>query len=264
MFSKSEYEYNEKFDLKSRKVVAKTLLNHYINSKERDEKNLEKIKSLDDTLPDIYLYMLKNSNDIKLKERCLDLVDKNLLKDFNIYKKFNYKEIYFELIDFFDSINLDEPENASENFDSEEFLINGENDSEDNQSSSEIDEQNNKIILEVDFEDKNDLDENLSDNEFQKVYDKRINFDIKLILIKGENIKVDKIKEKLSQIFEACCSFIHYNNIYPDFESELFYFNCLRYMLHTYKSLKYKRFINKILLTNKIFILLYYEYSISF
>ena len=78
--------------------------------------------------------------------------------------------------------------------------------------------------LEVDFKEKSDLDENLSDEEFKKVLDKRISLDIEPLLIEKEKVKVNDIKIKLSQIYESCCSFINYKNNYPEFESELFYF----------------------------------------
>lgn len=69
-----------------------------------------------------------------------------------------------------------------------------------------------------------------------------VNFGLKKLLIKNETINVKNIKSKFSQIYETYCSFINYKNNYPDFESELFYFNCLRYMLDTYKTLLYGRF----------------------
>ena len=89
----NELKINKTFDLKAKKEKAKTLLNQYKTSEIKDEKILDEIMSLDDTLPDIYLYKLKNSDDIKLKEKSLDLVDKNSLKELNIEKKLNYKEI---------------------------------------------------------------------------------------------------------------------------------------------------------------------------
>ena len=223
MDSEIESKKNETYDIKLRKSKAKELLDQFIISEKKDEKKLDEIMSLDDTLPDVYIYKLRNSrDDIKLKERSFDLVDKNALKEFGIDKKINYKEIYFKLIEYISSISLDEPKDASNGFDLEDFLNEEENDSE-NQSSSK--------------------------EEFKKVLDKRISLDIEPLLIKKEKVKVNDIKIKLSQIYESCCSFINYKNNYPEFESELFYFNCLRYMLDTYKTLKYKRFIKKIKLT---------------
>ena len=77
------------------------------------------------------------------------------------------------------------------------------------------------------------------------------------MLIKNETIKVEDIKNKFNNIFDAYCSFSNFKNNYPDFESELFYFHCIRYMLETYKELKYKRFIKKILMTDYISIITY-------
>ena len=128
---------NKTFDLKAKKEKVKTLLNQYKTSEIKDEKILDEIMSLDDTLPDIYLYKLKNSDDIKLKEKSLDLVDKNSLKELNIEKKLNYKEIYFKIIEYITSINLDEPEKAYEDFDIEEFLNEGENATENFKSNKE-------------------------------------------------------------------------------------------------------------------------------
>ena len=49
----------------------------------------------------------------------------------------------------------------------------------------------------------------------------------------------------IDEIFDVYCKFVNFKNNYPEFESELFYFNSLRYMLETYKELKYKKFIKK-------------------
>ena len=98
MDSEIESKKNETYDIKLRKSKAKELLDQFIISEKKDEKKLDEIMSLDDTLPDVYIYKLRNSrDDIKLKERSLDLVDKNALKEFSIDKKINYKEIYFKL-----------------------------------------------------------------------------------------------------------------------------------------------------------------------
>ena len=126
---------------------------------------------LDNTLPDIYLFKLKTSNDVKLKEKSYDIVDKDILKEFQIRKSINYKELYFELISYIESIDLDEPKNASEGFESEEFEIgkNDENDESENDSSNEIEEkeeEEDNFIQKVDIKEKNDLDENLSETEF--------------------------------------------------------------------------------------------------
>ena len=66
---------------------------------------------------------MENSDDVKLKVKSYEIIDKDLLKKFKIDKKFNYKDIYFELIDYIISIDLDEPENAINHYKNEEFLI---------------------------------------------------------------------------------------------------------------------------------------------
>ena len=250
MDNESEIEPDSDYDLKRRKNQAKDLMKQFLSSLGKDKKILDNIISLDDTLPDIYHYkLLNNPGDIKLKEISFDIVDKSSLNKFNIEKKFNYREIYFDLIDYISSIKLDEPKYATKNFELEEFLIDENEDSENELSNEMEDETENNVILKVEIEEKSDLDENLSVKEFEDVLEKKMKFDIRNILKKNELIKVEDIKIKFSQIFEECCSFINFKNNYPDFESEFFYFNCLRYMLDTYKSLKYKRFIKKLGLT---------------
>ena len=258
MDNESKIEQDSLYDLKNRKIQAKKLMNEFLSSKEKENKILDEIMTSDDTLPDIYFYkLLNNHNNIKLKEISYDVLDKDLLVNFNMEKKFNYREIYFELIDYISSITLDEPETAADKFELEEFIMDEDEneDSGENLSNNEKKfdyEIENNVILKVDVEEKSDLDENLSVKEFEDVLEKKMKFDIKKILKKNETIKVEDIKIKFSQIFEECCSFINYKNNYPDFESEFFYFNCLRYMLNTYKSLKYKRFINKLGLTESL------------
>ena len=125
MNSENELDQNQNktYNLKCRKESAKKLMKQFLDSKEKDEKALDKIISLDNTLPDIYVYKLKNSVDAKLKERSYEIVDKESLKKFNVDKKINYRDLYFELIDYITSINLDEPENASDKYEKEDFLI---------------------------------------------------------------------------------------------------------------------------------------------
>ena len=153
MENENKIEKDLVYDLKNRKIQAKVIMEQFLSSKEKDEKILEKIISLDDTLPDIYICkLINNSDDIKLKERSYDIVDKSSLIKFNVEKKFNFKEIYFELIDYISSISIDEPENVEKEFESEEFLIDENDDSENNQSSSksELEEETeNNIILKV-------------------------------------------------------------------------------------------------------------------
>ena len=164
---------------------------------------------------------------------------------------------------------MDEPEGAEEDFDLEDFEESEdeeeyEEESEDSSLSSDKNEkaenakneintndikEDNQISLTANFEEKSDLDENLSDYEFEKVLEIKEKFDINSLLIKNEKINAENIKIKFSHIFKVFCSFMDFKNNYPDFESDFFYFNCLRYMFETYKDLKYKRFINKIQMT---------------
>lgn len=63
-----------------------------------------------------------SKEDIKLKERSFEIVEKDSLKEFKVEKKINFKDLYFELIGYIESIQLDEPNNASNGFLSEEFI----------------------------------------------------------------------------------------------------------------------------------------------
>ena len=269
MENQNEIEQNEKYDLRIRKIHAKNLMKKYLFSENKNDEELNEIMHLDDTLPEIYSNKLKTSDDIKLKEKSYDIVDKALLKEFKIEKRLNYKELYFELISYVKSIKLNEPANASKDFELEKFEKEKKNKSEEkgnNNNFNEIEkhegeeeeedeereeeeEEDNKYIQKVDIKEKNDLDENLSDTEFKNIIEKKENYDITKVLIKNEEIKVEDIKKKFSEIFDIYCKFINFKNNYPEFESELFYFNSLRYMLETYKELKYRRFIEKIALT---------------
>ena len=90
MENENKIEESLMYDLKNRKIQAKVIMEQFLSSKEKDEKILEKIISLDDTLPDIYICkLINNSDDIKLKERSYDIVDKSSLIKFNVEKKYN-------------------------------------------------------------------------------------------------------------------------------------------------------------------------------
>ena len=276
-------EQNNIYNLKQRKEQAKSLIQKYLSSEDKNDNILEEVMKLDNTIPELYFYKLKNSDEIKLRQKSYDILNKDLLAKFNIKKNINYKDLYFEILDYIESITLDEPDNAEENFELEEFIgteneeseegeeseedENPENDKKSKNIKNEIKEEktetekemeinkcknDNNIIIDVDIESKNDLDENLSDSEFKKVLEKKEGLDITNLLNKNEKIKVVDIKKKFNYIYEACCTFSNFKNNYPDFESELFYFNCIRYMLETFKELKYKRFIKKVVLTDYI------------
>ena len=121
MENQNEIEQNEKYDLRIRKIHAKNLMKKYLFSENKNKEDLNEIMHLDDTLPEIYSNKLKTSDDIKLKEKSYDIVDKALLKEFKIEKRLNYKELYFELISYVKSIKLNEPANASKDFELEKF-----------------------------------------------------------------------------------------------------------------------------------------------
>jgi hypothetical protein len=98
-------------DLENRKELANNLMIKY--KKEKDPELLEKAWELDNTIPDIYYEKLKaNNTDNKLRGKSFDILDKNKLKDFQIVKLFNHKETYFYIIDYLESIYLDESEDA--------------------------------------------------------------------------------------------------------------------------------------------------------
>ena len=60
------------------------------------------------------------------------------------------------------------------------------------------------------------------------------------------------MKKKFDVLYNSLFEFLNYKNNYPDFESEYFFYNCIRYTLETFKKLKYKKFIRKIIITSHI------------
>ena len=120
-------------------------------------------------------------------------MEKGSLKEFKVEKKINFKDLYFELIGYIESIQLDEPNNASNGFLSEEFVKLDDEEAHDSNNNELSDkneimekgvwENNSKIIIDiqlnVSFQEKSDLDENLSDSEFQKVLKKKMKWGIR-------------------------------------------------------------------------------------
>ena len=103
------------FDVEEKKRYAKNLMKKF--NKEKNINILDEAMNLDNTLPDIYYEKLKIiKDDYKLKERSFDILDKKQLKEFNINKTDNYKEIYFYIIHYLEEINLDEPEKAEKGY----------------------------------------------------------------------------------------------------------------------------------------------------
>ena len=224
-------------------------MEEYLKSKDKKIETLDKIMSLDDTLPEVYIEKLKlKKDDIKLREKSFDVLDKDSLKQFGIKKKINYKELYFEIIDYLKVIKLDEPKGAEEDYDLENFkkIINNDNKIGKEEKDSKETKDRNKIIEKNKETEKQDLNDNLSDSEFQKILENKENFDVKKLLEKRGKVKVKDIQNVFNNIFEIYSKFSNYRNNYPDFESEYFYFNNLNYMLETFKSLGYKKFIKKI------------------
>jgi len=283
-------------DLENRKDLANNLMIKY--KKEKDPELLEKAWELDNTIPDIYYEKLKaNNTDNKLREKSFDILDKNKLKDFQIVKLFNHKETYFYIIDYLESIYLDESEDAQKGYEKEEFvsdsneedenIYNEEEDiseveesdeSEESDENEELDKKEKKIKTKkkkkaipqneikmnkkedekiqqqidlIDITKIND-DEEFIYNDFKEFLTHKEKFDISNLLVKKETIKVKDLKKKFDVLYNRLFEFLNYKNNYPDFESEYFYYNCIRYTLETFKKLKYKKFIRKIFIMNYI------------
>ena len=255
MLNEDKDEIIPKYDLPLRKTKAKNLINNYLTSKEKNEIILDKALSLDDTLPDIYFQKLKlKQNDHKLIQKSYDLLDKAHLEELKIEKKMNYKDIYFYIINYLENIKLNEPKKAYLGFEDEEFdsSENGINDDDSNNSIKSKNEENKIISRKIEVSKAEINDENLSDSENKTIVNDKIKLDITSLLIIKESIKINEIKKKFSHIYESLFSFLNYRNNYPDFESEFFYYNSIRYMLETFKRLIYKKFIQKIITTKAI------------
>ena len=276
------------FDVEEKKRYAKNLMKKF--NKEKNINILDEAMNLDNTLPDIYYEKLKIiKDDYKLKERSFDILDKKQLKEFNINKTDNYKEIYFYIIHYLEEINLDEPEKAEKGYETEEFVKKekkqefqdpkeeepdegGEEEDDDDDEEEEKkfesieekyvkgevkinnEEVHDKIVQEAEkISAKSISDEEKMDNsEFKKYLDEKEKFDIRKILILKETINIEKISNKFNQIYDKIYKFLNLRNNYPELESEYFFYNCIRYTLETFQTLKYKKFIQKILIIKKL------------
>ena len=313
-----ETKFVSKFDLITRKNEAKKLIKRYKISKDVDL--LDKAVNHDNTNQDIYLELLKNANNnnnYKLKERSFDILDKKDLKQLNIIKLYNHKEIYFHLLHYLENISLDEEKDSHLNFENENFvtykpLKKGKliEDNESIKKKQGKDQKNCKIYEseEEEIEDQDDEEEEIEDQDEEEEEDyetdvikdegkyeenkesqnmnnkknnfnfeieqisyinpnedeliqelklknylnQKENFDIKKLLILKEKIKIKEIKKKFKKIYKKLFNFLNCRNNYPDFESEYFYFNCIRYTLDTFRRLKYKKFISKIIMTKDL------------
>ena len=245
-----EKKINE-FDLIKKKEEAKLKLNEYKNLKEKNIALLDEAMLLDSTFPDIYYEKLKlNNKDKKLIQKSYDILTKESMEELYLIKNFNYKEIYFYIINYLENVILDEPKDAMQEFEDEELENFSEN-NESNESSDSDDDDSNEIIeYKIEIKDINKIkisdDEKLSDSEYSNIINKKNSLNIKLLLEKGEKIKVDELKNKFENIYQSLFNFLNYRNNFPDFESEYYFFNCIRYMLEMFKTLKYKKFIRKV------------------
>ena len=275
------FKQNKIYDLKGRKIEVKKIIKEYLSSEIKNVESLNRAMSLDDTVPEIYYQKLLIKQEAKLKERSYDLLDKEQIKKFNVNKINNFKEIYFYIINYIESVNLDEDKNSDLGFDKEEFEKKGQEEEEDTEEQEEQEKQIdgeeqelqekkqdnfknknesikikdkdiNDIIIKVNIKEKNDLDEDVSDKKFNEILKNKEKFNIEELLIKEETIKVKDIKNKFNIVYDKFFSFSNFRNNYPDFESEYFYYNSLRYMLETFKILKKKKFIKKIFITYMI------------
>lgn len=251
MINDNKDEIIKNYDISLKKQIAKKLVNNYLSSNEKNEKILDKALSLDDTLPDIYFEKLKlKKNDNNLIQKSYDLLDKKLLDDLKIEKKMNYRDIYFYIINYLENIKLNEPKNAKLDFEKEGFneSFNSSNSNDESNNSKISENEENKILFrEIEIISKVEIkDENLSDSESKLIVDDKNKLDIKTLLVQKEIICVKDIKQKFEQIYKSLFSFLNYRNNYPDFESELFFYNNIRYMLEAFQRLIYKKFIEKI------------------
>ena len=277
------------FDVEEKKRYAKNLMKKF--NKEKKINILDEAMNLDNTLPNIYYEKLKIiKDDYKLKERSFDILDKKQLKEFNINKTDNYKEIYFYIIHYLEGINLDEPEKAEKGYETEEFVKKqekqdlqdpkeeepdegGEEEEDDDDGEEEekefesIEEKYVKGEVKINNEEVHDKiaqeaekispksisdEEKMDNSEFKKYLDEKEKFDIRKILILKETINIEKISNKFNQIYDKIYKFLNFRNNYPELESENFFYNCIRYTLETFQTLKYKKFIKKILIIKKL------------
>ena len=257
MLKENKEKINE-FNLIKKKEEAKLKLNDYKCLKEKNINLLNEAMSLDNTLPDIYYERLKlNNKDKKLIQKSYDILTKESMKELGLIKKINYREIYFYIINYLENVILNEPEDAMDDFEKEDLEIfsSSENSIELNES-LENDDENKIIEYKVEIEDINKIkindDENLSDSEYNNIINKKNNLDIKLLLEIGEKIKVNEIKNKFDKIYQSLFYFLNYRNNFQDFESEYYFYHCIRYMLEMFKTLKYKKFIKKIYIFDSI------------
>ena len=251
MIKENEEKKINEFDLIKKKEEAKLKLNEYKNLKEKNIALLDEAMLLDSTFPDIYYEKLKlNNKDKKLIQKSYDILTKESMEELYLIKNFNYKEIYFYIINYLENVILDEPKDAMQEFEDEELENFSEN-NESNESSDSDDDDSNKIIeYKIEIKDINKIkisdDEKLSDSEYSNIINKKNSLNIKLLLEKGEKIKVNELKNKFENIYQSLFYFLNYRNNFPDFESEYYFFNCIRYMLEMFKTLKYKKFIRKV------------------
>ena len=186
---------------------------------------------------------------------------------FILVKLFNHKEIYFYIIDYLESINLDEPEDAQKDYENEE-IQSDDNEKDENiynkeKELNEIEESDengelNKNKKRIKTKEKKITSTKINDNEkfidtdFKEFLNHKEKFDIENLLVKKETIKVENLKNKFDTLYNRLFEFLNYENNYLDFESEYFFYNCIRYTLETFKKLKYKKFIRKIFIMSYI------------
>ena len=214
----------EMFDLKKRKEEAQKLITNYRESKIKEQTILDEALKYDDTNPNIHFEILIAQKKLIYKniEKAFDILPKEDLNKFEIYEENNYKDIYYNFLDFIIEIKLAEPINADNNCELESF-------------------ENDSLIKEIE-----ENDDNLSDSEFKKYLEKKQSFSLKSYFVNNHKFKVKELKEKFKKIYDNYYEFLNYRNNYPDFKSEYFYYNMLRYILENFSKLKYRRFISKI------------------
>ena len=242
----SDINENNEYNTESMKLKAQNLYFQYMKSPNTNYELIEKAISLDPTNSDIVFeyYRKQKSNDSNMIIKFFDVLTKEQLINFNIKKKMNNREIFFYLINYFESITILYKQKKTHqykkfNFQSIEDL---EKEVEEDEVPYEKEDNDEKNTL------RNILERSIGEKEIKI----KENLDITKIFIKKETIKLEDLKKKLNEFYNDFFLFFTYKRMYPKFKTEYYYYILIKYLLDTFNFLYNFEFLSKIYLIDEL------------
>ena len=216
-------------------------------SKINNQQYLDEQEGLDNTNQRVVFEKLKLNPSKKLLFKNFDILDKNQLSEFKIFKKYSNEETYFYFLDYIISVKI-----IKKKKDSNKQKEEGKKEKHSKNPVYQFDLSNGCIKIDnIKVNNKIDCVEIKTENDYEEMI-KAKNITIDEYFKMKEEITVQNLREKIKKYYKKRKLGDESKNNFPNFESELFFYYQLNNVLKSFKEADDKDFENKIYFINSI------------